>query len=242
MSGHPGFDEPGFAVPAAEVFADGVLPGVDEQAPLPELVDVDADGGPPVADPVDEPMVRVEHRRIRVLSNYWHAGWQHAVPATLLRESVAQQLGAVVDSLPSRWGLAVFDAWRPLALQQQLVDASAEIGAEPGFIAPVSDDPATPPPHLTGGTVDVGLTWDWVPLAPGCGFDDTTALAHAAHLEDRPGVDRELRRLLFWSMQAQGFVVFPGEWWHFEHGTRRWAYVTGNAPRYGPADVSPFAL
>ncbi len=36
-------------------------------------------------------------------------------------------------------------------------------------------------------------------------------------------------------LAAEGFVVFDGEWWHFEHGTRRWAAITGHPPRYGPA-------
>ena len=39
-------------------------------------------------------------------------------------------------------------------------------------------------------------------------------------------------------MTAAGFVVFDGEWWHFEYGTRRWGAVTGNAPLFGPAAAS----
>jgi len=232
--GYPSFDEPEFTVPAGEAFADGVLPGVPEQTPLPELIEAPA---PPVLDPIDEPMVRVEHQRIRTLCNYWHAGWSHAVPGTWLRQSVADRLAAVADGLPPRWGLAVFDAWRPIELQKQMYEAAyadPDSGIEPGFLAFPSEDPARPPPHLTGGTVDVTLTYDWLPLALGCGFDDTTAAAHADRFERTPGVDRELRRLLFWAMRAEGFVVFAGEWWHFEHGTSRWSLVTGAPPRYGP--------
>jgi D-alanyl-D-alanine dipeptidase len=36
-------------------------------------------------------------------------------------------------------------------------------------------------------------------------------------------------------MASKGFVVFDGEWWHFEYGTRRWAAITGGTPRFGPA-------
>ncbi len=229
------FDEPTFTVPVSKVF-ETTLEGVDEQEPLPVLVDGE---GPELESPIDEGLVMVGHRRIRTLSNYWHGGWQHAIRDTWLRKSVARRLGAVADRLPPRWGLAVFDAWRPIALQAELYDlAAADPRIEEGFMTKVSHDPRTPPPHLTGGAVDVTLTFDGIPLAPGCGFDDITHLAYTAVLEQEPGPDRELRRFLYWSMRAEGFVVIGFEWWHFEFGTRRWALVTGGLPVFGPAGPS----
>ena len=134
--------------------------------------------------------------------------------------------------LPDRWGLAVFDGWRPLALQQELYDAAIDY---PGLMAAPSADPSTPPPHLRGGAVDLTLTFNATPVAPGTGFDDITERARATFLETEPGPDRYIRRALFHAMAAQGFVVYEGEWWHFEYGTRRWAALTGEAPIYGPA-------
>ncbi len=231
----PRLDLPVFTVDPRTVFGDR-LPDAVSPEPLPALLEGD---GPPVRDPVDEPLVEVEHRRIRTLSNYWYAGWHQAVPFTLLRRGVYERLVDVAEGLPPRWGLAVFDAWRPLGLQAELYEAAyADPRTPPGFMAPVSDDPATPPPHLTGGAVDLTLTFDGMALAPGCGFDDVTSRAGAAALEDEPGVARDVRRLLYWSMRAAGFVVFAGEWWHFEYGTRRWALVTGGRCRYGPAAPS----
>ncbi len=64
-----------------------------------------------------------------------------------------------------------------------------------------------------------------------------TVLRIAASLHD----DGPLERLVavvqphLDRLAAEGFVVFDGEWWHFEHGTRRWAAITGHPPRYGPA-------
>ena len=46
---------------------------------------------------------------------------------------------------------------------------------------------------------------------------------------------RELRRLLYRTMHDAGFVVLHCEWWHFEFGTRRWAAIRSERPRYGPA-------
>ena len=227
----PRFDEPDYTVPAEELWSGE--PPIDDIGPLPELTEP-AEGV--VANPSDEPMVRVEHRRIRVLANYWHAGWSTAIPTTWLRQGVMDRVAAVADALPDRWGLAVFDAWRPLELQRELYEAAtADPNIQPGLMAPPSADPATPPPHLTGGAVDLTLTWDGTPLALGTGFDDITSRAFVASLEDEPGPARHLRRALFHRMAAEGFVVYPGEWWHFEWGTRRWAGVRGDQPIYGPA-------
>ncbi|MBN4059494.1 hypothetical protein JYT35_00070 [Acidimicrobium ferrooxidans] len=222
--------DPTFTVPVASMFADS-LSGIETQAKLPTLTEATTSG---IDQPSSEPLVQIQHPRIRTLGNYWHGRWDNAIPETWIRAEVAKRLLAVADALPARWGLAVFDAWRPLALQSELYDAAyADPTTEAGFMASVSTDPATPPPHLTGGAVDLTLTFNGTPLAPGCGFDDTTKLAYADSIEHQDGVDREVRRYLYWSMRAQGFVVFSFEWWHFEFGTRRWAAVTGGTSIYG---------
>lgn len=203
-------------------------------APLPELAE--PTDQPPVVVDCGEPLVRIAHRRVRVLDVYWHAGWPDAVPGAWAREGTVARLCAAAESLPARFGLAVFDAWRPLELQRAIYQAAYRDEALPaGFVSEPSADPATPPPHLTGGAVDVTLTFDSVPLALGTAFDDFTARAHADALEAEPGESRDLRRLLYWTMAAAGFVVIDCEWWHFEHGTRRWAALTGGNPKYGPA-------
>lgn len=231
-SDKPGFDEPDYTVDPAVVFRDRST-GLGAAAPLSELGDPE---GPLVTTPSAEPLVPVVHRRVRTLANYWHAGWDHAIAGCWLRTGAFERLGAVADALPQRWGLAVFDAWRPLALQQELFDtAYSDPDLPPGFMAPVSDDPATPPPHLTGGTVDLTLTYDGSPLALGTGFDDLTELAHTTCFESEPGIVRDLRRYLVAAMAQQGFSVLHCEWWHFEYGTRRWAALTGAEPLYGPA-------
>jgi D-alanyl-D-alanine dipeptidase len=75
------------------------------------------------------------------------------------------------------WRLAIFDAWRPLAVQRFMVEHTigeecARLGVDrhqPSapldavveqvgrFWAPPSEDPATPPPHSTGAAVDLTL-------------------------------------------------------------------------------------
>ena len=230
----PSLDEPCLTEPAAEVLASRNVE-VPERPGLPLLA---APAAPRVVNPVDEPLVWVAHPRIAVLGNYLVAGWKHAQEGCQLRASVADRLYRVADGLPKRWSLAVFDGWRPLELQAELYDtAYADPNLPPGFFAEPAHDPTTPPPHLTGGAVDLTLAVDKVPLAPGTGFDDLSALARADALEETDGPDRAVRRLLYWSMHDAGFVVYDGEWWHFEFGTCRWAALTGSTPLFGPTET-----
>ncbi len=229
----PRFDEPKLTRDGADLVAELGLT-IDERPPLPGLIEPAE--FPRVDNPVTEPLVSVHHPRVATLSNYHRAGWNAAREGTWLRASALEQLGQAADSLPERFGLCVFDAWRPLDLQAELYESAyGDPGLPPGFVSPPDVDPATPPPHLTGGTVDCSLTIDGTPLGLGAGFDDFTDRARADSLEAEPGPNRELRRMLYWTMRRAGFILLDCEWWHFEYGTRRWAALTGNEPLFGPA-------
>ncbi|WP_433225084.1 M15 family metallopeptidase [Microtetraspora malaysiensis] len=183
-----------------------------------------------------EPLSHVAGTGITVLHSYARAGWRHAVNRQWLRADVLARLQRAAVALPPGFGIAVFDAWRPLTLQRELfeaIGAGADLDAE-DLVAPPSEDPAQPPPHLTGGAVDLTLTWQGVPLALGTAFDEFTPLAAAAAFEHRAGPVRALRRLLYHTLRGQGFVVLAEEWWHFEFGTRLWSVLTGRPARYGP--------
>ena len=232
----PRFDHPTLTRPASEVCAElrGFPP---DQAPLPSLFEPTYT--PLVTAAVSEPLVAVEHPRIAALENYRLGGWAHAIDGCWLRRSAFERLSHAVESLPARWGMCVFDAWRPLELQAALYDAAyTDRTLPPGYVSEPEQSPKTPPPHLSGGAVDCSLTLDGIPLALGAGFDDFYGPTHAAALESEPGVDRELRRWLYWTMHDVEFVILDTEWWHFEYGTRRWAAITGAEPLFGPAAPS----
>lgn len=183
-----------------------------------------------------EPLARIGDAGIPVLHSYAKAGWRHAVDQQWLRTDVLARLKFAAAALPSGFGLAVFDGWRPLSLQRELFEAigpNSDPDAEDP-VAPPSNDPAEPPPHLTGGAVDLTLTWQGKPLALGTAFDEFTTLAMTAAFENLAGPVRTLRRLLYHTLQQQGFVVLAEEWWHFEFGTRLWSALTGQPTRYRP--------
>lgn len=183
-------------------------------------------------------MVQIEHRAVFSLSHYWHAGFKNAKPGTFLKSGTALRLYKAAESLPDGFGLAVFDAWRPLSLQRELYELYVvTMGFSDDDISPPDSNPSTPPPHLTGGAVDLTLSWMGSPLALGTGFDDFSLASSALSFEHTPGLVRDLRRLLFKVMSDAGFVGLQSEWWHFEYGTPRWSGVCKKPPLYGPADV-----
>jgi D-alanyl-D-alanine dipeptidase len=179
-----------------------------------------------------------------------------------LRHSVAGKLREVNARLePEGLMLWVYDAWRPIAVQNYFHDhwmpgylKRAEPGLDsealqievekywargaPGGVV----DPVSPPPHLTGGAVDLTLRRsDGETLFMGSIFDDVTAVSNTAHFEDAFGLAfsdieaRDNRRLLFWVMRDAGFANNPTEWWHFSYGDQMWARIMGkDTALYGP--------
>jgi D-alanyl-D-alanine dipeptidase len=184
----------------------------------------------PVGTHDQEPLVDLAESGLLLLHSYRRAGLRGAIDRQYLRETTLDRLLAAAESLPRGFGLAVFDAWRPLALQRELFAACADL--PPGAVAPPSDDPRTPPPHLTGGTVDLTLTWQGTPLALGTEFDDFGPRAAADAFEEYQGYVRGLRRMLYCSLRDQQFVVLAEEWWHYEFGTRLWSLISGNPVHY----------
>ena len=151
--------------------------------------------------------------------------------------------------------LAIFDAWRPIRVQAFMVDHSIKeqcrsLGFDPSdplktaaleqvrndvarFWAPPSPDPCTPPPHSTGGAVDLTLAdSSGEPLEMGGEIDaigeQSVPDHHAEEAESNPQGSAALwhgrRCLLNDVMTEAGFARHPNEWWHFSHGDQLWAW------------------
>jgi D-alanyl-D-alanine dipeptidase len=91
-----------------------------------------------------------------------------------------------------------------------------------------SEDPATPPPHSTGGAVDVTLVdarGDVVDM--GSPFDEPTERSYPEHfaaaVDEAGRAAHAHRRLLYEVLHGAGFVRHPREWWHFSYGDQAWA-------------------
>ncbi|OAB59036.1 D-alanyl-D-alanine dipeptidase [Phormidium willei BDU 130791] len=185
-----------------------------------------------------------------------------------LRESVLERLLEAQEILQKThrgWRLRIFDAFRPVAVQQFMVDqALADLAEERGlqlrrlsdsqrqelleqvyqFWALPSLDPEDPPPHATGGAVDLTLvnaTNQVVNM--GSPIDEISPRSHpdyfaTAASDPEQGYHRH-RQLLAEVMRQAGFAQHPQEWWHFCYGERMWAWLTGEtAAIYGREEAN----
>ena len=183
-----------------------------------------------------------------------------------LRSGVVQRLLQAQQALKQRHPelrLAIFDAWRPVSVQAFMVEFSVEQEAKRcgvdrddaagmtgvreavnRFWAEPSRNPATPPPHSTGGAVDLTLasSLDGTQLFMGGMIDAINEISEPDHfVQAAAGTDKAIwhkRRCLLRSvMSAAGFAQHPNEWWHFSHGDQLWAWRSGQSTAiYAEAD------
>ncbi len=123
-------------------------------------------------------------------------------------------------------------------------------------------DPANAP-HPTGGAIDCDLLYrrNHMPLVMGWNDEEDRPLRYAdvyamdtayyqAKLQEKDLTEQQRkdyeqyqanRMILYAVMVGAGFASNPEEWWHFDYGTKPWAYRTGKEyALYGPIyDVIP---
>jgi len=101
-------------------------------------------------------------------------------------------------------------------------------------------DALCPPPHTTGGAVDVGLLTPEGKKADRGHFQLAAARMDYLYLSPQ---SRKHRQMLCEAMEAGGFSNYPEEWWHWSYGDSGWAFRTGQeAALYGqihPAEGIP---
>ncbi|XFA72380.1 M15 family metallopeptidase [Thermosynechococcaceae cyanobacterium Okahandja] len=160
------------------------------------------------------------------------------------------------------WQLAIFDAYRPVAVQQFMVDYTFEQlcrqqGLEPQQIpASLADqlweqvylfwavpnlDPQQPPPHSTGAAVDLTLVDGAGNLLDmGGEIDELSERSYPDFYDRHPHLANAAavamrRQILYEAMRAAGFQRHPNEWWHFSLGDQLWAWQT--QPQTGQLDI-----
>jgi D-alanyl-D-alanine dipeptidase len=142
-----------------------------------------------------------------------------------LRKGVLERLHVAQDILQSKksgYRLKIYDAYRPLSVQKYMIEYdtkrySKEVAQK--FWSPIADDVSlNPPPHSTGGAVDLSIVdSDGIELDMGTKIDKFSKDSYAN------AIDSENRKLLLDIMSQAGFVQLPTEWWHFSYGDQIWA-------------------
>jgi D-alanyl-D-alanine dipeptidase len=171
---------------------------------------------------------------IHVAPAYFERGITSAPAEIFLREQVLETLQQVSARLPAGFELLVWDGLRSLETHQELVDRfRSELGHKKdrdAIVARYLTFPPNsertlrrrPPPHTTGGAVDLTLCDSTgMALDLGAGFDQFDEASWLVHYEnDSSGREiRRNRRILFWSMLDAGFAPYAMEYWHYELGT-----------------------
>lgn len=204
-------------------------------------------GEPLVAIPLEKFAVELPHPYEKLGANYGGRSpyylRQGIVKALLQSQERLQQLH-------SGWRIKIFDAYRPLAVQQFMVDYSFALllkqrGLTQKKLTPdmerecwqevykiwaiPSDNRATPPPHSTGAAVDITLVdAGGNTLDMGGEIDELSPRSHPdfyAKSSKPEALEYQARRqLLNEIMTFTKFRRHPGEWWHFSFGDQMWAW------------------
>lgn len=170
-----------------------------------------------------------------------------------LREGVVKallQAQLLLSQQYSQWKLKIYDAYRPVGVQQFMVDYTynslikkhnlTEKQLSPlqrqdlwskvyQLWAAPSLDPTTPPPHSTGGAIDLTIANETgTSLNMGGEIDELSERSHPNYYSsDRTLLHQQYhrrRQLLNDVMVKAGFCRHPGEWWHFSLGDQMWAW------------------
>ena len=159
-------------------------------------------------------------------NNFVHATLYPVARAYLHRDA-AKALVAVQHELAAQGlGLKIFDAYRPLSVQQRMWDLIHDERY-------VSNPAINTGRHTRGTAVDLTLVdreGKEVPMPTP--FDDFTERAH----RDAAGIPADAAhnsKLLEAAMLKHGFLLYPFEWWHFDF--RDWK-------KHPPLDVPLDAL
>lgn len=171
-----------------------------------------------------------------------------------LRQGVLNNLSLAQAHLQQQypgWSIQIFDAYRPVAVQQFMVDYTFKAVVQAQgldletlttaehqlileqvyqFWAAPSFDLATPPPHSTGAAIDVALIdGQGQTIDMGSAIDEISPRSYPNHfatsLEPQEQIYDQNRQILRDVMIAAGFQQHPHEWWHFSLGDQMWAWL-----------------
>ncbi len=150
------------------------------------------------------------------------------------------------------WKIQIFDAYRPVAVQQFMVDytfvgVARAHGLNPKalteaqreeilqqvyqFWAMPNVDPRMPPPHSTGAAIDITLmNAEGNEIDMGSPIDELSPRSFPNHFAESTNLLEKTyhqhRQLLCDVMVKSGFKRHWNEWWHFSYGDQIWAWLT----------------
>jgi zinc D-Ala-D-Ala dipeptidase len=208
------------------------------------------DGGDPL-EPLPPQLLRIEpHPYAALGAPYGDAGSPFRLRGEVIRRLLRAQQ-QLRHGQPD-WRLAIFDAWRPLAVQAFMVEHSiastcrardidpaaataardavvSEVGR---FWAPPTADPAAPPPHSTGAAVDLTLaSGSGELLEMGSAIDAIGVVSEPDHFlqASQRCPDPQLQgRYLIWHRRRQALRAAMEEVGFVQHPNEWWHFSWGD--------------
>ena len=158
-----------------------------------------------------DPTIRLDVR-YATTNNFMNAVFYEDARAFLQRPAAAAVARASEALVPYGYGLLVHDGYRPWYVTKMFWDATPTHQRE--FVA----DPASGSRHNRGAAVDLAL-YDLASGAPVPMPGSYDEFSHRSYPDYAGGTTRQRwhRDLLRRVMEAEGFTVYPGEWWHFDY-------------------------
>lgn len=204
-------------------------------------------GEPLISIPLEKFAVEIPHPYLQLGAEYGEKS------PYCLRQGVVQALLEaqwLLNQQYPQWKLKIYDGYRPVGVQQFMVDHTfnsllKKHNLKASKISPQkrqdlwqqvyqiwavpSLDLATPPPHSTGGAIDLTIanaTGNSLNL--GGEIDEISERSHPDYYaSDQGSVKKQYhhyRQLLNHVMVKAGFYRHPHEWWHFSLGDQMWAW------------------
>jgi D-alanyl-D-alanine dipeptidase len=209
-------------------------------------------GEPLVSIPADKFVIPSPHAYEKLGANY------RGKSPYFLRQGVLNALIFAQNRLQVAqpgWQILIFDAYRPIEVQQFMVDytfhtvlqtrglekeklSEAESQAILREVYTIwaipSDNPATPPPHSTGAAIDITLVDErGKEIDMGGEIDEMSERSLPDYyIEAKSPLEQsyhQKRSLLAKVMNEAGFSRHKGEWWHFSLGDQMCAWSLDRA-------------
>lgn len=214
-------------------------------------------GEPLVAIPLELFAVETPHPYLKCGADY------HGKSPYYLRQGVLDRVIQAQDRLQQLhpdWRLQIFDAYRPVEVQEYMVnytfdrvivdrhlDVANLSDAEQAAIleevyqiwAIPSFELETPPPHSTGAAIDLTIVdEDGNSIDMGSAIDEMSDRSLPAYFANSPDpVEQKYhhhRQLLDRIMTDAGLIRHPSEWWHFSIGDQLWAWLNNQSDPLHP--------
>jgi len=190
------------------------------------------DNGEPLVDPttLSSRVVFAEH----------HPVMTHLTRTPKVRKRVAEMIAESADRLPDGINMTIIEGFRPIENQRWQHDyvlkqfaekhpewPKAVLHRQANILSAPPEDKC-PPPHITGGAIDVTLidaaTGVWLDMSSPYEMGPDGAATAVKGLTEQAAKNRQI---LIDALTPSGITNYTGEWWHWSYGDSGWALRVG---------------